>query len=453
MPICNINGQPVTFREGDTILETARSAEISIPTLCYLKDLNRPAACRICVVEVEGMPRLVPACSTPAREGMVVHTESEKVVTSRKRTLDLMCRNHRMDCEYCPNYTFCELHALLRRYGIDDRPYSQTYHPRNADESGRCIVRDPSKCVLCRRCVAACQRQGLDVIGPLKRAAEIKIGGVVSIADGACMGCGQCVRHCPTGALFIRSDSDEIFRALNQKKHIVFGLTRQTAENIGLFFGEQQPADHMGKLFALLKKAGAAAVYDVTGWEDRGLERAAALTAERLVGTDGPVVVTKCPAAAKALPDALKLSSAEEMFHSYVHGEYAPAYRIQAEDIFTVYVSPCTAAKRAHTSDLVLTTTELYAWLNRVCVSKFTLRQVWERTATEALPSREPDRDWQEHLRERLGIEVHSADSIPEAKEMIKQGARLVTVRACPGGCQQGGGQFRAHGYQDKGCC
>ena len=148
MPSCKINGQTVTFQDGATILETARQAGIDIPTLCYIKDLNRPAACRMCVVEIEGMAKLMPACVTKAQDGMVVQTESEKVIASRKKTLDLMCQNHRMDCEYCPNYTFCELHALLRRYGVDDRPYSQVYHERNADESSPCIVRDTSKCVL-----------------------------------------------------------------------------------------------------------------------------------------------------------------------------------------------------------------------------------------------------------------------------------------------------------------
>ena len=454
MPKCLINGQTVSFREGDTILEAARGAGITIPTLCYLKDLNRPAACRICVVEVEGMPRLTPACVTPAKDGMVIQSESEKVISSRKQTLDLMCRNHRMDCEYCPNYTFCELHALLRRYSVDDRLYSQVYHRRNADESGKCIVRDPSKCVLCRRCVSACKKQGMQVIGPMNRAAGTNIGGVEPLAESDCIGCGQCVRNCPTGALFIRNDSDEILQAINRKKHIVFGITRQTAENIGLFFGEQGPVNHMGKLFALLKKAGAKAVFDVTDWEAKALDRAAAQVAARLAEDDGNVVISKCPAATKALPQAILLPAAEEVFHQFIHTDYAQSQGIPAEELFTVFISPCAAAKRAHKCDLVLTTTELHAFLLRVCVSRFTLRQVWERTEEAPnLGTMETQPYWarlQALLEDRYGLhaEIVEADGIPEAKTHLAQKVRLIAVHACPGGCRQGGGQFRTLGYQ-----
>ena len=401
MPACNINGQTVTFREGDTILEAARNAGISIPTLCYLKDLNRPAACRMCVVEVEGLPRLVPACATPAKEGMVVRTESEKAVDSRKRTLDLLCRNHRMDCEYCPNYTFCELHALLRRYGIDDRPYSQVYHPRNADESGERIVRDPSKCVLCRRCVAACQRQGLDIIGPLNRAAGTKIGVVVSIADSACTGCGQCVRSCPTGALFVKDDTDLLWRARNNKKKIVLGVMPETAHNIGRFFGAREDCDDFGRLAAVCKKVGACEVFDLTGLRETVLAE-----------LDGPG--TCCPA--HMLRDIAHTKEPETIFHEKVL-EYFPD--VPREELFIVYISGCTAAKRSHRCDAVLTTTELFQWIQRACVSKFTALDVWKKAA--------------------------DMEPVQLFHEAAPQGG-FEPRWACPGGCENGGGQFRIQG-------
>ena len=403
MPVCNINGQTVTFREGDTILEAARNAGISIPTLCYLKDLNRPAACRMCVVEVEGLPRLAPACATPAKEGMVVLTESEKAVDSRKRTLDLLCRNHRMDCEYCPNYTFCELHALLRRYGIDDRPYSQVYHPRNADESGECIVRDPSKCVLCRRCLAACQRQGLDVIGPLNRAAVTKVGAAVSIADSDCAGCGQCVRSCPTGALFVKDDTDLLWRARNNKKKIVLGIMPETAHNIGRFFGARVDHNDYGRLTTVCKKVGAYEVFDLTGLRETVLAE-----------LDG--AGTCCPA--HLLPGIAHTREPETVFHEKVLEKYPDVPR---EELFVVYVSGCTAAKRSHQCDAVLTTTELFQWIQRACVSKFTTLQVWKTTADAQL------------------VRLFRAVALRDGLE-----PRL----ACPGGCENGGGQFRAQGNQ-----
>ena len=118
---CQINGTEILCESSMTILEAARNAGIHIPSLCYLKDINKAAACRMCVVAVEGMPRLMPSCVTLVKEGMVIETETEEVKASRKESLDLICKHHRMDCEYCPNYTFCELHALLREEGIDDR--------------------------------------------------------------------------------------------------------------------------------------------------------------------------------------------------------------------------------------------------------------------------------------------------------------------------------------------
>ena len=452
MPTCRINGQTVTFRDGATILETARQAGIDIPTLCYIKNLNRPAACRMCVVEIEGMAKLMPACVTKAQEGMAIQTESEKVVESRKKTLDLMCQNHRMDCEYCPNYTFCELHALLRRYGVDDRLYSQVYHSRNADETSPCIVRDPSKCVLCRRCVSACQKQGLSVPGPLHRAFGTKIGTIVPLGESDCMGCGQCVRNCPTGALFVRNDSDELLRAVNRKKHIVFGITRHTAENIGRFFGEREPADHMGKLFALLKKAGAEAVFDVTDWGDDTLQSAA----KAVKAATGSAAVTRCPAAAKALAgemELIQIPSTEQVFASKMRTEYASANGLSPEDIFTVYVSPCSAAKREHESDLVLTTTELHAWLMRVCVSKFTLRDVWNKTQPEELPSREEGPSWYEKLRDfcGVGIKLALADGLAQARTLVNSGEQKIAVWACPRGCVNGGGQFRAEAWKALG--
>ncbi len=440
MPECKLNGKIVEFNPGETILDAAKRAEIDIPTLCHIKGVSTPAACRMCVVEVAGSPRLQAACATALREGMEIETESERVAESRKKTLDLMCKHHRMDCEYCPNYTFCELHGLLRRYGMDDRLYSRVYHERDADESGTCIVRDPSKCVLCRRCVAVCHRQGLDVPGALGRGERTKIGSLPAIADSACVGCGQCVRNCPTGALFVKNDSDEIFRAINRKKCIVFGITRETSKDIGRFFGETE-GDNMGKLTALLKKMGTAAVLDASAFETKCAKKAA----EILKSADTPRILTRCPAAALTLkdePGLVKLPTAQEAFQEAVK-------ELKMQDIFTVYVSPCASAKREKACDLVLTTTELYTYLLRACVSRVTLRRVWERTQPEDMTeSTEPG--FFADLAKLVGWDSVPpvADGIVEAKAFLSRGQVPVMARACPGGCLNGGGQMRPGAYE-----
>lgn len=167
-----INGKAIAANEGSTILEATQANGIHIPTLCHLADCAPDSSCRICVVEVVGAPRLMPACSTKVNESMEVLTHSEKVVESRKMTLDLICRNHRMDCEYCSRYSDCELHALLREHGMDDRIYSNVHHEQEKDSSSPAIIRDNSKCVLCRRCEKVCEKQSIHAIGSLHRAAD-----------------------------------------------------------------------------------------------------------------------------------------------------------------------------------------------------------------------------------------------------------------------------------------
>lgn len=396
---CEINGIEISCEAGQTVLEAARENGIEIPTLCYLAKVNRLGACRVCVVQIEGMPRLMPACITPVRDGMVIHTESEAVVESRRQSVDLLCKRHRMDCEYCPHYTFCELHAIIRKLGIDDRKYSQVYHARNADESSKSIVRDNSKCIRCRRCVSTCKAQGIEAIGTLWRGENAESGSILPISETNCIGCGQCVKNCPTGALFVKDDTDLLWRALNNKKRLVFGIQPETAAGIARFFGAREPINEIRKLTAVLKKCGAYAVCDLTGLQETVL-----------AGRSGEVTV--CPA--QVHPE---LPHTEPMDRVYDEA----ARRALGEEIFTVYVSGCTAAKREPHADAVLTTTELFAWVQRACVSRFTTLDTWEKAA-ETEPMR-----------------LFAASEVTASVRYI-----------CPGGCKNGGGQFRTQGYQKE---
>ena len=451
---CKINGCEIICEAGMTILEAARAAEIGIPTLCYLKDVNKAGACRMCVVEITGMPRLMAACTTVITEGMEIFTESEKVIASRKTTLDLLCKRHRMDCEYCPDYMYCELHTLLRKYGLDERKYSQVYHLRNADESSASIVRDPSKCIRCRRCVSTCKNQGVEAIGVLNRAAGTVTGAVMPMADTTCIGCAQCVKNCPTGALSVRDETDLLWRAHNEKKKIILGIIPETALNIGMFFGKKEPENEMGRIVAVAKKIGVDAVYDLSGIGTMAAAAAGEAIRERQKVTDNAVLATACPGIMHYFKDnssLVKIKTNEELFFQLITEEYERA-GVSREQLFIVFVSPCAAVKREHICDAVLTTTELFQWMLRACVSRFTLRQIWEKAEPAAaqtlkvLEEKNTVMDLKTSLESMLGQSVTKAGNITEGKKLLG-GSKIYLISACPDGCINGGGQFRTQGY------
>lgn len=441
MPSFELNGRPTPFEQGQTILEAARAAGVDIPTLCYIKDRNDPAACRICVVEIEGMARLMPACRTKAAEGMKVQTESERVIASRKTTLDLICRHHRMDCEYCPNYTYCELHALLRRYGMDDRIYSRVYHERRADESSACIVRDSSKCVLCRRCMAACEAVGVMNLGALGRGEQTKIEGALPLAESTCIGCGQCVKNCPTGALFVKNEQNALWQAINDKKALHFAVSEESAADIGRFFGEDG-GDDMGKVTAFLRKIGAAGVYAVGGLALEGAEETAEKIAQK--HQDGSVMLSLCPAAIRFFvgrDDLVAAKHPEAIFDEKI--------KAQNKNAFTVYISGCTALKQAHRCDTALTTAELFEFFRRACVSRFTLMDVWKKLVPETPDdlNAPPFGDYRTQvcriLEEKYGLTLKAVGYDDLKAAAAAQGYDLIESMACSGGCINGGGQFR----------
>ena len=330
-----INGKAISAAENTTVLEAARANGIDIPTLCYLKDLFEDSVCRICMVEVVGKSRLMPACSTKVKEGMIVTTDSDKCAASRRTTLDFICRHHRMDCETCSRYSDCELHALLVRYGMDDRMYSSVYHAPDKDRSSAAVIRDYSKCIKCRKCEAICRAVGVGAVKISGMADKTRVGFTISAEANGCVGCGMCVSVCPVGALSVKNDNKLLRIALNQKRPVVAAL-----------FGPE--GTEAGKLVSLLHGMGFAAVVDGG--------RFAAQTDDI------------CPLKEHegSLPETL--------FHTWAKAHYG-------KDCFTVWISACTALKYEHACDDAMTEAELAEFIRHAAVSRYTMRQMWRDAA------------------------------------------------------------------------
>ena len=261
-----INGIEVTAPKGTTILEAARMAGITIPTLCYLKDINAIGACRICVVEVKGARGLAAACVYPIAPNMEVFTHTPRVIAYRKRTLELLLSNHNCSCLSCVRSGNCELQTLCREYNVNQDAYVGAKTPSEIDDSAAHMIRDNSKCILCRRCVAACEvTQGIGVIGANERGFKTHIGSAfeMDLDDTACVNCGQCIAVCPTGALYEKSNIDDIFAAIaDPEKYVVVQTAPAVRAALAEEFGYPIGTNAQGKMAAALRRLGFNKVFD-----------------------------------------------------------------------------------------------------------------------------------------------------------------------------------------------
>ena len=220
----SIDGKEIQVPQGTTILEAARKAGIDIPTLCFLKEINEVGDCRMCIVEVEGRRGFTTSCITKAEEGMVVHTNTKELQESRKVVLDLILSNHKIDCLTCVRSGNCELQELARRFNVTKIEFEGEMQKHTIDDLSPSIVRDANKCILCRRCVAACKKvQEIGAIDCINRGFEscISTTGEKSLNDVNCTFCGQCIEACPTGALHEKQTTDEVWEKINDPECIV----------------------------------------------------------------------------------------------------------------------------------------------------------------------------------------------------------------------------------------
>ena len=261
-----INGMPLSVPADYTILQAAKSAGIDIPTLCYLKDLNEIGACRMCVVEVKGARSLVASCVYPVNEGMEVYTNTPKVIESRKMTPEMLLSVHNKSCLTCKRSQNCELQALCQELGVEDATSYEGAMPDSIyDDSTLHLVRDNSKCILCRRCVAACANQHVAVIGPNSRGFDTHIGCMFEkpLSSVACVSCGQCIVACPTGALTEKDQCADVLAALSDPdKYVVVQTAPSIRATLGECFGMPVGTNVEGKMVAALRRLGFKKVFD-----------------------------------------------------------------------------------------------------------------------------------------------------------------------------------------------
>ncbi len=354
-----INGMEVTAPKGSTILEAARLAHIEIPTLCFLKEINEIGACRVCVVEVKGARSLVASCVYPINDGMEVWTNTPKVLDSRKKTVQLLLSNHDRKCLSCVRSGNCELQQLARELGVEDEGYYDgAKTPSCIDDSAAHMLRDNSKCVLCRRCVAVCEHtQGIGVIGANERGFRTNIGSAfeMGLGETSCVSCGQCIAVCPTGALTEKSCIDDVLAAINDpKKHVIVQTAPAVRAGLGEEFGYPIGTDVEGKMAAALRRIGFDKVFDTNFSADLTIMEEAHEFVQRVKNNGVLPLITSCsPGWVKYcehyFPDMTEnlssCKSPQQMFGAIAKSYYAEKMGIDPKDIVSVSVMPCTAKK------------------------------------------------------------------------------------------------------------
>ncbi len=380
-----INSKHISVEEGSTILKAANANGIHIPTLCYLKDINEIGACRICVVEVKGVDRLTAACNTPVEEGMIVYTHSPKVMMARKVTLEIILSEHNYTCPTCTRSGNCELQFLSEEFGLTVETYKKRMVKMEWDQNFP-LIRDNEKCIKCMRCIQVCDKvQSLSVwdVAGTGTWTTINVNNGLDIKDANCAICGQCITHCPVGALHERDDKNKVYEALAQTDKVKIV---QVAPAVRAAWGEElglKPEDAtMEKMGEALRQIGFDYVFDTNFSADLTIMEEGSEFLARLGDKENntfPMFTSCCPGWVRFMksqyPDMVpQLSSAkspQQMFGAVVKSYFAEKIGRDPKDIISVSVMPCVAKKaecayenmgseeRGQDVDIVLTTREL----------------------------------------------------------------------------------------------
>ena len=353
-----IDNQKISVPEGTTILEAAKKAGIDIPTLCFLKDINEIGDCRMCVVKIEGRRGFATSCIQKVEEGMVIKTHTPEIIEARHVMLDLIISNHDKDCLTCSRMGNCELQALAAKFGIQNIEYKGERKEHPIDNFSPSIVKDPNKCILCRRCVATCKNiQKIGAIDCGNRGFESSISTTYnkSLKDTNCVYCGQCIEACPTSALREKDNTDEIWAKIKDPDtHVVV----QTAPSIRVALGEEfrMPigTNVTGKMVTALKRLGFDKVFDTNTGADFTIMEEAHEFVERFKENDNiPMITSCCPGWVRYIeinypelvPHLSSCKSPHQMLGTLIKTYYAKKENIDPEKIFVVSVMPCIAKK------------------------------------------------------------------------------------------------------------
>ncbi len=362
-----INGTKVTVPSGSTILEACQKLNINVPTLCYCKDLgcgvsNKPASCRICLVEATGIrprPILVPACATPITNDRVeVWTNSLRALTARRTVLELMLSDHPKDCLTCPKNQECELQKLAAEFGIRDIEFQGEVNKFPVDDSSEAIMRDLSKCIMCRRCETVCNKvQTVGTLTGYGRGFSAKVGtaSMIPLADTSCTFCGQCVNACPVGAITGISYVKKVWNAINDKtKTVIVQAAPAVRVAVGQEFGFEPGTPVTGKLVAGLRALGFDKVFDTNFGADLTIMEEGHELVERIKANKNlPILTSCCPGWINFIetnfPDLLHIPSSckspQQMFGAIAKSYYAEKIGVAPKDLVVVSVMPCQAKK------------------------------------------------------------------------------------------------------------
>ena len=397
-----IDNKPISVPEGTTIMDAALQAGIPIPKLCYLKGVNEIAACRVCVVEVEGMIRLITSCNNVVQEGMVLYTNSPKVRSARRKNVQLLLSQHDYKCATCVRTGNCTLQSLASDLNIIDLPFKERFEPSVWDKSFP-LIRDASKCVKCMRCIQICDKiQDLHVwdVTSTGSRTTVNVSQNRKITDASCSLCGQCITHCPVGALRERDDTEKVWEAIYDPDTIVVA---QVAPAVRTSWGESMglapDQATVGKILDSLKKIGVDYVFDTAFSADLTImEEANEFVSRYTKGelTMRPMFTSCCPGWVRFLksqyphlvPHLSSAKSPQQMFGAVMKSYFAESLGVDPKKIYTISIMPCVAKKwecemdlyykeyEGHDVDTVLTTRELTRMIRSAHIDPSTLSDI-----------------------------------------------------------------------------